>query len=131
MFFTLNPHDIRSPLTISLLQPDARFDKKFSLDWSDCETEEYIASYLKENPRKLHEAVASNPLAATRCFHWTVKLVLRTLFNCRDVPGRALDGIAAHETPGIFGYVRSYMGVVEPQLRKALHVHALVHFLEF
>ena len=131
LFFTLNPHDIRSPLTICLLQNDARFEKKFSLDWSDGDTEAYIAEYLKENPRRLHAAVASNPLAATRCFHWTVKLVIRTLFHCRDSPGAALDGIAAHETPGIFGHVRAYMGVVEPQMRKALHVHMLVQLLGF
>ena len=30
LFFTLNPHDIRSPLTLSLLQNDFTFEKKFS-----------------------------------------------------------------------------------------------------
>jgi len=131
LFFTLNPHDIKSPLTISLLQNDMQFEKQFSLDWGDAETEAYIATVLKDNPRRLHEAVASNPLAATRCFHWTVKLVLRTLFNCDASPGRAVDSIAARETPGIFGHVRAYMGVVEPQMRKALHIHALVQLWGF
>ena len=105
--------------------------KKFSLDWSDDATEAYIASFLKDNPRRLHEAVASNPLAATRCFHWTVKLVIRTLFNCDDAPGQALDSIVARDTPGIFGHVRAYMGVVEPQMWKALHLHMLVQLLGF
>ena len=117
LFFTLNPHDIRSPMTISLLHSDARLEKKFSLDWDDGETEAYIENVLKDNPRRLHEAVAANPMAATRCFHRTVKLVLRTLFNCEASPGKAADGIAAGEEPGLFGYVRGFLGVVEPQMR--------------
>ena len=68
---------------------------------------------------------------ATRCFHWTVRLVIRCLFNCEVKPGAALDSIAAHETPGIFGYVRAFLGVVEPQMRKALHIHMLIQILGF
>ena len=49
LFFTLNPHDITSSLTISLLQNDMHFEKRFSLDWNDDDTEAYIASVLKEN----------------------------------------------------------------------------------
>ena len=60
-----------------------------------------------------------------------MKLVLRTLLNCDDHPGRALDSIAAGETPGIFGHVRAYLGVVEPQMRKALHIHMLIQLLGF
>ena len=131
LFFTLNPHDIKSPLTISLLQNDAHFEKRFSLDWSDAGTEQYICEVLKANPRRLHEAVAANPVAATRCFHWTVKLVLRALFNCGVRPGEASDSIAGRETPGIFGHVRGYIGVVEPQMRKALHIHMMVQLLGF
>ena len=99
LFFTLNPHDIKSPLTISLLQNDMEVEKQFSLDWQDAQTEAYIVDFLKDNPRRLHEAVASNPLAATRCFHWTVKLVIRTLFHCDVAPGSAVDSVPARETP--------------------------------
>ena len=35
LFFTLNPHDIRSPITVSLLQNDMHLDQEFSLDVSD------------------------------------------------------------------------------------------------
>ena len=52
-----------------------------SSDDTDAEAESYMADFLKDNPRRLHELVAANPLAATRCFHWTVRLVLKTLFN--------------------------------------------------
>ena len=131
LFFTLNPHDIRSPITMSLLQDDLQLDKKFSLDLTDEETEAYLADFLKQNPRRLHEAVASNQLAATRCFHWTVRLVIRTLFNCNDRAGSSMDSIAAHETPGIFGHVRAFLGVVEPQMRKALHLHMLIQLVGF
>ena len=130
-FFTLNPHDIRSPITMSLLQDDIDVKKTFSLNVSDAEVDDYYSSFLSENPRRLHEAVASNPMAATLCFHWTVRLVIATLLSCDDRPGVSLDSIAAHETPGIFGYVRGYMGVVEPQMRKALRVHMPIQALEF
>ena len=103
LFFTLNPHDIRSPITMSLLQDDIRFEKEFSLDLPDADTDEFIKEFIRENPRRLHQAVAANPLAATRCFHWTLKLVIRTLFNCDDTPGRNCDSIAANAVPGIFG----------------------------
>ena len=131
LFFTLNPHDVRSPITISLLQNDIKFEKTFSLDLSDVEADACIGDICRDNPRKLHEAVAANPLAATRCFHWTVRLVIRTLFNCQDVPGGSVDNIAAKECPGIFGHVRAYFGVVEPQMRKALHTHMLIYLLGF
>ena len=86
-----------------LLQGDVRFEKEFSLDLSDEEAAEYVAHILHGNPRLLHEAVAADPLAATKCFHWTVKLVLRTLFNCADAPGLSADIIDAQECFGIFG----------------------------
>ena len=42
-----------------------------------------------------------------------------------------MDSVAAHETPGIFGHVRAFLGVVEPQMRKALHIHMLIQLLGF
>ena len=131
LFFTLNPHDIRSPITVSLLQNDMHFDQEFSLDVSDEETEAFLREFTRESPRRLHEAVIANPLSATRCFHWTLKLVIRTLFSCDTTPGRQCDSIAANATPGIFGHVRAYLGVVEPQMRKALHCHMLVQLVGF
>ena len=131
MFFTLNPHDIRSPITMALIHGDLRLEKQFSLDMPDADTEAYFADFLKDQPRRLHEAVAANPLVATRCFHWTVQLVIRCLFNCEVKPGVAMDSIPAYETPGIFGYVRAFLGVVEPQMRKALHLHMCVQISGF
>ena len=37
--------------------------------WRQAEAEEYLADVTKDNRRRLHELVAGNQLAATRCFH--------------------------------------------------------------
>ena len=74
---------------------------------------------------------AQDPVATTRCFHYTVRIVLKTLFNC-TAPGELhADGVPSGETPGIHGHVAGYLGVVEPQMRKALHIHMLVQLLGF
>ena len=91
-------------------------EKRCSLDLSDVEADAYIRDLLQDDPRVLHRHVASAPLAATRCFHDTVRLVIRTLFNCEARPGLSADSVAASETPGILGHVRAYLGVVAPQL---------------
>ena len=98
---------------------------------SDAETEAYVAEMLQEHPRRLHEFVAANPLVGARCFHWTVRLVVGTLFHCYDPREVPIDSIPARETPGVFGYLRGYLGIVEPQLRKALHMHMLVQLFGF
>ena len=131
LFFTLNPHDIRSPITLLLVQGDVSFEQKFSMSFEDAAADQFITEFTRGNPRIVHELVARNPMAATRCFHWTVRLVIRVLFNCADKPGQNLDNIAASDTPGVFGYVRGYLGIVEPQMRKALHTHMLVQLLGF
>ena len=74
---------------------------------SDDEATQYVNEFLQGDARRLHSLVAANPLAATRCFHWTVRLVIRTLFNCEDGPGTAADGIPAHAESGVFGHVRA------------------------
>ena len=66
--------DIRSPLTISILQSDTEFKKEFSLALNDADAEQFVSELLQDNPRRLHEMVAQNPLVGTRVFHWTVRL---------------------------------------------------------
>ena len=85
-----------------------RFETTFSLDLPDAQIEAYLVEFIQENPCRLHEAVAANPLAGTRCFHWTLKLVIRTSVNCEEKPGRSSDSIAAGAVPGLFGHVRAY-----------------------
>ncbi|CAK0905228.1 unnamed protein product, partial [Prorocentrum cordatum] len=132
LFFTLNPHDIRSPLTVLLAQDDATLSRKFSLDMTDDEATQWMADFNREDPRRLHRAVAKDPPIATRVFHWTVRLVMRALFNCADAPDQLnCDGIAAKNLPGIVGHVRAHLGVVEEQMRKALHIHMLIQLVGF
>ena len=132
LFFTLNPHDIRSPLTVLFAGESFEVTKKFSLSMTEAEATQWMAEFDREDPRRLHRYVAQNPLTATKVFHHTVRLVIRTLFNCTDSPeALRADGIAANDTPGIFGHVRAFLGVVEEQMRKALHIHMLVQILGF
>ena len=42
-----------------------------------------------------------------------------------------MDNLPVKATPGIFGNIRAYFGVVEPQMRKALHLHMLIQLLGF
>ena len=86
-----------------LLQNDNVFDRRFSLDLTYEEASQYAADFLHADPLRLHRLVAQDKLVAMRVFHWTVRLVIRTLFHCGDVPGQHADNIAAHAEPGIFG----------------------------
>ena len=90
----------------------------FSLDWSDQCTADYARAFLQDDPRRLCKAVASSPLVGIRTFYWTMRLTVLCLFNCFYTPLDPPDGISARETPGIFGYVRAFFGVVESQFRK-------------
>ena len=69
LFFTLNPHDIRSPLTLTFLNSEHFRIERFSLDLPDDATEEYLRKLLGDNPRRLHEMAAQDPVAATKCSH--------------------------------------------------------------
>ena len=57
LFFTLNPHDIRSPVTLALVNEAHSHIEPFSLDFDDEATEAYLERLLGENPRILHEMV--------------------------------------------------------------------------
>ena len=131
LFFTLNPHDIRSPLTVVLINREHFHVEKFSLDLPDGDTDEYFSRLLQSNPRLLHEMASQDPLAATRCFHYTVRLVIDTLFNSAAPGSCFADSIPARVEPGVYGHLAGYLGVVEPQMRKSLHLHMLIQLLGF
>ena len=131
LFFTLNPHDIRSPVTLALTNHVDTHIERFSLDFDDAETEAYMTRLLGANPRKLHELVVQDPLAATRCFHYTVRLVIEERFHCTRPFRPCSDGLPTKTTPGIYGHIAGYLGVVEPQLRKALHINMLIQLHGF
>ena len=135
LFFTLNPHDIRSPITLVLADHDRFLSRhhaeRFSLELGDAETEAYLKKLLGMHPRLLHEIAVQDPVAATRCFHYTVRLVVQTLFHCAPPGSPHPDGLPCETEPGIFGHIAGYLGVVEPQMRKALHIHMLIQLHGF
>ncbi len=127
IFLTLNPADTKHHFTITFAHDGAFETQRVSLDASDAEI---AAFYDGLPPLALHKLVANDPVAAVRCFHTLVVLVIRHLLGCADSPATLhADGIAASEIEGFFGFVSSFAGVVEPQLRKALRLHMLVNLL--
>ena len=130
IFWTLNPSDPYHELRVTFATHNRKIGRLFRLDWSDAEKATEYADHLPS--RKLHEEVVADPYAAVRFFYAFVHLVMRTLFNVapsdKTLPP---DGIAGDEQGGIAGIVTSYAGVVESQLRTALHFHFLTTILGF
>ena len=142
LFFTLNPY-ARQPLTIALCNGEQFHVEHFSLDWSDEDMASFFDSTGRQRPRLLYDIAAEDPVAITRAFHYTVRLVLEELGNCcppascgvQHKSGKKsrqhYDTVPARLESGIFGGIAGYLGVVEPQLRKMLHLHMLVQLLGF
>ena len=68
LFFTLTPHDIRSPLVVSMLHGEGALEKIYSLDFNDAQAEQYVAELLGAHPRMLHELVAQHQLFPNHYF---------------------------------------------------------------
>ena len=79
--------------------------KSFSLDMTAADTENFLNETLSGRRTLLHGIVAQDPLAAMRCFHYTVRLVIETLFNCAQPGSPHPDGIASNTLPGVFGHI--------------------------
>ena len=56
---------MRSPITLTLLQNDAKFEKAFSLDLEDSEASQFVHEFVSNNPRRLHELVPGPGAPAT------------------------------------------------------------------
>ena len=136
-FFTLNPHDIRTPLLIAFVHPErAAGIKRVSLDWDDPCMQKYYEDVKKGNSLVLHELAAQNPMATMRCVHLTFRMTIELLFNCTAAANvksssQNLDLVPAHCEAGMFNYVSGYLGVVEPQMRFTEHLHLLWQLLGF
>ena len=98
---------------------------------TDADTENFLNETLSGRRTLLHGIFAQDPLAAMRCFHYTVRLVIDTLFNSAQPGSPHPAGIASNTLPGVFGHIAGYLGVVEPQMRKALHIHMLIQLHGF
>ena len=138
LFFTLNPHDIHTPLLLVFLDGDGveHGCKKISLDWDDAQMRAYYDEVLKDNPLRLHELAARHPAAAAKCVRTTFKMTMEILCNC--LPSASahpekmpFDLVAARCEAGIYSHIRAYFGAVEPQMRKTEHLHMLLQILGF
>ena len=53
------------------------------------------------------------------------------MFNCAPPQQCFADALPTRTEPGVFGHIAGYLGAVEPQMRKALHIHMLIQLLGF
>ncbi|MEC9032278.1 MAG: hypothetical protein VYB15_10375, partial [Planctomycetota bacterium] len=136
VFFTLNPHDIKTPLLIVFVHPERLGIQKVSLDWGDEHMRAYYEEVSKDNPLRLHELAAQNPEAAAKCVHLTFRMTIEILMNCTP-PANVkphkmnLDLVPALCEAGMFTYLSGYLGVVEPQMRFTEHMHALLQIFGY
>eukprot|EP00973_Karenia_brevis_P045969 6366832-Karenia_brevis.AAC.1 len=61
LFFTLSPNDIKSPLTLAMVDNGRFHLRRFSLDFSDSDADAFPTETLSHRPRLLHEIVAQDP----------------------------------------------------------------------
>jgi len=133
LFWTLNPRDTNNPLTIHFTTDESWKSHKVSLDLDELALHGALQDARSKNSAALAELVIADPLAAAKCFHTTVQMTMELLFNSTPPVHKGAapsdlhpDGFACQLNPGVAGFLSWYMGVVEPQLRKALHLHALL-----
>jgi hypothetical protein len=107
VWITINPSDLHDPIAQIFAGEDIDLDK-------------FI---LTSGPDNLKRAtnIASDPYAAAKFFHFTIKTVLETLFGVRVTDYQVISEM------GILGRVKAYFGAVESQGRGTLHLHMLIY----
>ena len=136
VFFTLNPHDNKTPLLIVFGHGERYGFRRLSLDWDDEEMTRYYEAEKEGNALRFHDFAASHPRACSRAVHETFRMVLEILGSAAppaNVPGgtQHLDLIAAKCEAGMWQYVHAYNGTVEPQGRTTEHMHAFLQLLGY
>ena len=140
LFFTLNPRDTDSALTVRYMAAGLWRHKVIPLDADELDVHASFRDVRQGSPSALYDMISTDAVAANTCFHETVRLTLRVLFNMcpssNDLETGSwsplnLDGRPCMMTPGMVGHVSWYLGVTEPQLRKSLHLHALMGMVGF
>ena len=106
LWITINPCDLHDPIA-----------QVFAGENIDLDEFDARLGPLKE---KRAENVALDAYAAAKFFHFLIKTLQETVFGVRVTNHRV------YSTPGIFGKVSAYFGVVESQGRGSLHLHVLV-----
>jgi hypothetical protein len=105
------------------------FEHRIGLEATDAEQDTFRRSLT---PLQIHEIVANDPVAGAKCFHALVKLVFTVALNATiDPKNLRADGLACGTEPGVFNFLSAIASVVEPQMRRSLHLHALLSALGF
>ena len=81
IFFTLNPHDIKTPLLLAFLSERHTQIERVSLDWSDLDLTAYYGRLQKGNRLILHELASKWPAAAAACVHWAFDKTIQIFFQ--------------------------------------------------
>ena len=84
IFFTLKPRDTDSALTLSFLAEGVFKHEKVSLDLDEMALHASLQHLRDSNPRTLHDIVQRDPVAANKCFHWTVRMTFDILLGCSE-----------------------------------------------
>ena len=106
LFWTLNPHDIHTPLLVMFIGDREEQLERISLDWDDEEMAQYYNRNRAGNPLRFHELAVAWPAAAAQCVHWTFEHTLTALFNVdrpanRKKTRQHIDGVPAKCEPGL------------------------------
>ena len=137
LFFTLNPHDTKTPLLIAFLSDRHTAIERLSLDWDDETMAAYYERIRKGNAHRLHQLVCQWPAAGAACVHWAFRKVTEILFRCAPAANAKprKQHIHTHPAlcgmPGIASYVAGSLGVVEPQMRLREHKHELIQLMGY
>ncbi|THG97984.1 hypothetical protein EW026_g4134 [Hermanssonia centrifuga] len=103
---TWNPSDMNCPLAQVLCGAEIDLD--------------HFDATLGPGKHQRAKNIASDPYAAAKFFHFTVKTILQTLAQVRATKFQ----VESH--PGVFGDISAYFGTVEAQGRGTLHLHILI-----
>ena len=106
LWITLNPSDTGDPIAQAFTGADIDLDK--------------FIDTLGPNASTRSNAIASDPYAAAKYFHFIIDTILELLFGIK-----ACGHGRIRRRPGIFGTMEAYIGAVEAQGRGTLHFHMI------
>ncbi|KAI0349342.1 hypothetical protein OH77DRAFT_1582337 [Trametes cingulata] len=106
LWITINPSDIHDP--IAQVFAGAAIDM------------DHFVHDIGPSADERARAIAADPFAAAKFFHFIVRTILVTLFRIEVTP------YVVHGHRGVLGTLSAYVGAVESQGRGTLHLHMLL-----
>ncbi|TFY67448.1 hypothetical protein EVJ58_g1608 [Rhodofomes roseus] len=107
VWITINPDDLHDPIAQVFVGEQIDMDA-------------FLRTAGPDKGRRARN-IASDGFAAAQFFHFTIGLVLETLFGLKVKPGGRLESKV-----GVLGHLAAYFGTVECQGRGTLHLHLLL-----